>query len=79
MIHVEDRLKKCFRLAMPAVRDGLLSACSQATTPEWDSLANVNLLALIEEEFSVQIPEDALIEFQSWDLILDWLKSHAAC
>lgn len=78
MTDIEKRLQKCFRLALPAVPPELIACCSQASTPEWDSLASVNLLTLIEEEFGLEIPEEDLVEFRSWELVLDWLQTRVA-
>lgn len=78
MTDLEKRLHKCFRLALPNISPDLIARASQAAVPEWDSLASVNLLTLVEEEFDVQIPEEDLGEFRSWELILDWLQRRAS-
>jgi acyl carrier protein len=46
-----------------------------ASVAQWDSLATVNLIALVEEEFQVQIPDADLENFVSFELILDYLRS----
>ena len=48
----------------------------------WDSLATVNLLSVVEEEFGVQVAPEDFESFVSFELILDYLqgklKQHVA-
>jgi acyl carrier protein len=78
MNDIEKRLQTCFSLAMPNLPAEAIARASTSSVAEWDSLATVNLLGLIEEEFKVQIPDADLENFTSFELILDYLqvKSH---
>ena len=40
----------------------------------WDSLASVTLVAVVEEEFDLQVPPEYLERFISFDLVLDYLE-----
>jgi len=40
----------------------------------WDSLASVTLLAVLEEEFQIQIDPEDLEHLVSFELILDYLQ-----
>lgn len=77
---IENRLAECFSSVFPAVDESRIPTLSMASLPEWDSLATVTLIALIEEEFDVQVSGNQDAEFTSFALIADYLKnvSHAA-
>jgi acyl carrier protein len=55
-------------------REELASASINASTG-WDSLATVNILALIEEEFSIHVPEADMENFTSFQLVLAYLTA----
>jgi len=54
------RLRKCFATVFPDLSDEKTLQASAAELTQWDSLATLNLLALIEEEFGVSIDLDDL-------------------
>ena len=54
------RLVKCFTTVFPDLNEEQTLQASAAGLEQWDSLATVNLLALIEEEFGVSIDLDEL-------------------
>ena len=70
------RLEGCFAVLFPELSPPEIRSSSPASVAAWDSLATVNLIGLIEEEFNVDIPEDALDELGSFALILDYLERH---
>jgi acyl carrier protein len=74
MNDIETRLQKCFALAMPHLTADAVSRASTSSVSEWDSLATVNLLSLVEEEFKLQVPDADLENFVSFELILDYLQ-----
>ncbi len=78
MTNIEERLAKCFAIALPDVPQSEIPRAVQSSVPKWDSLAMVNLLALIEEEFAIQISDDDLARMTSFESILDYLQSKAA-
>ena len=53
---IEDRLVTCFAAVFPHMSRGEIPSAATATIEEWDSLAGVTLIALIQEEFGVEIP-----------------------
>ena len=72
---VRERLEQCLALTLPNVpREELVSASLNATAG-WDSLATVNIIFLIQEEFSIQVPEKDLENFASFQLILAYLEA----
>jgi len=69
-----DRLVKCFRSVFPVVAADEVPRASLANTPTWDSLASVNLIALIEDEFALDIPLDDYEHMNSFENIYVYVK-----
>jgi acyl carrier protein len=68
-----DSLVDCFAAVFADVpRENLVNA-SVENTEEWDSIASVTLLAVLEEEFGVQIDDLDLPELTSFDKVHDYL------
>jgi acyl carrier protein len=40
----------------------------------WSSLATINIVSLIEEEFEIDVPPDRFEDMGSFELILDYLN-----
>jgi acyl carrier protein len=71
-----ERLGQCFRVVFPNLtNDADIFAATQATLPEWDSVAAIMLVNVLEEEFQIEMNFDILGDLSSFDLILDYLKS----
>jgi acyl carrier protein len=65
----DDRLMRCFASVFPgATRDEIRTAKFDAITG-WDSLRGVTLLAVLEEEFGVQIDLPELMELETFDAV----------
>jgi len=59
MPNLEERLKECFSTTFPNLNSDEIMRCSTASVANWDSLATVTLVSLIEEEFAITIaPEE---------------------
>jgi acyl carrier protein len=56
----------------PAAND--LENPSRDTVPEWDSLAQVEVLFALEEEFEVRFPADKLLSLTSLETIIETLR-----
>jgi acyl carrier protein len=74
MPHTRDRLIKCFQAVFPVVTGVQVVRLSSTETPTWDSLAMVNLIALIEDEFVLHIPIDDYDEMNSFESIYVYVK-----
>ncbi|MGC4119242.1 MAG: acyl carrier protein [Myxococcales bacterium] len=72
---LEDRLASRLALALPDVPPEAIPSASSSTVPTWDSLATVNIVSMIEEEFALQVPLADLEHFVSYEKILAYLKS----
>ena len=46
-----------------------------ATVGEWDSMASVTLIAMVSEEFAIEVAPEDYEKFVSYELILDYLEN----
>lgn len=77
MITIAQRLLTCFSAVFPKRSRQELAFASRDSIEEWDSLASVTLLSLVNEEFSTDID---LFDFQdlgSFDGLLRYLQEAA--
>ena len=76
MDKTRERLAECFRLVFPNLKnDAEIFAATQATMPEWDSVAAIMMVNVLEDEFKFQMDFDVLGDLTSFDLVLEYLKS----
>lgn len=78
MSDLESRLVTCFATAFPQLDRKEIPSVSMSSLASWDSLAGITLLALIEEEFGVNISPDDAVGLISFELILDYLRKTPA-
>jgi acyl carrier protein len=74
MDDLEGRLTECFVLVLPDLAREEIRHASMSSVPSWDSMASVNLVAVVEEEFGIQVALDELEEMASFDTVLDLLR-----
>jgi acyl carrier protein len=67
-------LDRCFAAVFPGLADDEIPGASVDNVPEWDSLASITLIALLEEEFSFEIPDIDLPELRSYADVRDCLR-----
>ena len=65
-----ERLCNCFRAVFPTLSDRELAAASVNSVEEWDSLATVNLMAVIQEEFGIDVRPEDFKHFTSFAALL---------
>ena len=73
MTDIDARLERCFSAVFPALGPESLRAASSENVPDWDSLAAVRLVAVVEEEFGVPIELDAWPDMGSFASIKRYL------
>ena len=71
---VQSRLARCFGLVFPELAPDEMPLASPASVGTWDSLASINLVAVIEEEFGIQVELGELEEMMSFATILDLVE-----
>jgi len=70
---IRERLIKCFSAVFPELTESEIEVASPASVGTWDSLANVSLLSVIEEEFQIEVPVEDLEQLVSFRLILEYV------
>jgi len=78
MDDTKEKLAGCFRTVFPDLPAEAVYTASQAEMPEWDSVAAISLVNVIEEEFAIELDFEAMAELTSFPLILDYLKVRSA-
>jgi acyl carrier protein len=71
----EQRLVECIAAVFPELSRAELARAGSASMPNWDSLAMVTLVSLVEEEFGISFPPDDYAYAASYALLLDYLRS----
>lgn len=75
MDDVRTRLMRCFSAVFPDLSPSDIERATPFTVAAWDSVANVTLLTVVEDEFGVQIPVDDIETLGSFELLLDYLRT----
>jgi acyl carrier protein len=74
MNDTQARLAKCFAAVFPELSDREIRMASPASVGNWDSLASVTLVSVLEEEFNVEIAPEDVEQLVSFQLVLDYLQ-----
>ena len=74
---VGERLLGCFQAVFPGISDESLMGLSAASDPGWDSVTQVTLMSVIDEEFGINLPEERYGEFTSFASLLEFLEKPA--
>jgi acyl carrier protein len=69
MDQVTARLRDCFREVFPDLSDDHVETAVREEMPEWDSLATLTLLTVIEEEFGLQLDDEAIAKLTSFGAV----------
>jgi acyl carrier protein len=73
MHDVEQKLTKCFSAVLPELSPEEIRRSTPNTTGDWDSLTVVTVMALIQEEFGVDLDVCDMAENFSFDSVLSRL------
>ena len=71
-----DCLIRCFSSVFPKLTRDQIRTASVESLPEWDSLAFVTLIAVIEQEFGIQIETSGTHDLSSFESIEDYLRQN---
>jgi acyl carrier protein len=72
------KLQECFALVFPDLAEAEIPNASMASVGSWDSVASINLVTVIEEEFGIQLEPEELEEMASFATVLDLLERKLA-
>ena len=64
------RLVRCFQAVFPELSEAQALKATTARVGAWDSVATATLVAVVEEEFGLQFPADAIETLRSFDAFL---------
>lgn len=70
-----QRLVQCFATVFPNLGPDEILQASPTSVGDWDSLATINLITVLEEEFGIQFPIEDLECLVSFELISNYLES----
>lgn len=77
----QSRLIECFSTVFPTLTEEQILDLDQAAFAQWDSIATVTLVAVIEEAFQMEFPVDQmenLVSFQSFCHLVTGTAAHSA-
>ena len=78
MTPLQLRLVKCFKAVFPNLTDEEVMLASITSVSEWDSVAAISLIVVLEEEFGTEISPDEIENLISFDLVRNYLESKNA-
>ena len=78
MTETERRLTTCFSLVFPDLTPEEIPRATMTSVGGWDSVASINLVAVIEEEFGIEVDLEQLGEMASFLTIVDLLDDKDA-
>lgn len=75
---IETNLLHCFAAVFPSLPVEAIPSASLHSTPEWDSLASVTLLAVLQQEFQIELPITELGQMMSFSKVLACIEKRMA-
>jgi acyl carrier protein len=74
MADVRSRLTACFSAVFPKLDPAEIPRASTTSIADWNSLKTATLLAVLEEEFAIQVAPEDLARFISFAEVLSYLQ-----
>ena len=74
MDELKSRLADCFRIVFPDLPDDSIATASQQTVANWDSVAAITLMNVIEEEFGFQIDLEAVADLDTFEVVYAFVQ-----
>lgn len=78
MDNISERLAKCFSLVFPGVAADQIPSATSESVSSWDSVAQINLLSVIGEEFGLDIDFEEFEGATSFGALLDRVREIGA-
>ena len=75
MDSTHQRLVSCFTTVFPTLSEAQAPGATMDTVRDWDSSHHFMLMQVIEEAFSIRIPEEAMGEIDSFRAFEDYLAA----
>jgi acyl carrier protein len=77
MAEFDDRLIRCFSSVFPALTEIEIRSTDAALLYDLDSLAGVTLLAVIQEEFAIELDVEDLLALGTFQAIHQFLRERS--
>jgi len=74
MFEQESRLVRCFSAVFPWLTPEEIRNVNAESSEIWDSLTAVTLVAVVEQEFGVEIPQELVPQLASFGDVLTYLE-----
>ena len=74
MSDIRSRLTACFTTVFPELPETEIASASMTLVEGWDSVATINLITVIEEEFGIDVKPQDLGQMVSFQQILQYLE-----
>lgn len=71
---MSDRLIDLFADTLNVPTESLHDESSPDNTPEWDSLASMNLVAMLEDTFGIELSTKEIMKMRSLKIVREVLK-----
>jgi acyl carrier protein len=75
MDDLTQRLIGCFQTVFPGKTEAEIPGMSQATSAEWDSIAAITLVNVIDDEFQIELDMDDVADLDSFDKVAKHLET----
>lgn len=75
MDETNNRLTKCFLAVFPDLPAEEIVAATPDSVKNWDSVATLNLLMVVEEEFGVEIDFTEMLDILSYRQIAAYVRT----
>jgi acyl carrier protein len=73
-----ELLVRCFSSVFPALTSEEICTASSDVPGLWDSLATVTLVAVVQEEFGIQIDQERMPQLHSFAAFLHYIQEDAS-
>jgi acyl carrier protein len=73
-----ERLISCFLAVFPGLKQTSVPTASNTSLSAWDSIAQVTLLAAVEEEFGIQVDPEQIDQLTSFHAIMNYLNNKSS-
>jgi len=77
MNELEEKLSDCFQAVFPQISRSEIPGTSMKLNPDWDSMATITLVSLIEESFGIETQPDDIEHLTSFESIRSYLQKKA--
>lgn len=75
---IRAQLEDCFAIVFPTLSPEEIASATMQTVSQWDSLAMLTLVSVIEESCAIRIDLDDLPNLVSFEQLAAYLESAAA-